>query len=150
MLLHHLGADEQRTFCHAVQLVVAADERLHAREEEIQKSLLRELDLQRFPNDGEPLAQVIEAVRGFPGDVANIFLLELAGVATADFELDPKEREILESLAAAMDVSLAQLDGFIELAQRAHELYDEARVAVALRPSGNPKRQRLTSASRIS
>ena len=131
MFLNLLTPEQQHAFCRAVLLIVKADEELHAREEQITTTILREVGLDSYPSDAGTLDQLLDEIGGIRGEQANTFLLELAGVATADYETHPEERRILEAVAQRMEVPTERIDAFIELAERLHRVSDDARTAIA-------------------
>jgi uncharacterized tellurite resistance protein B-like protein len=133
MFLHLLSLEQQQAFCRAVIHMVEADEDLHEREGQIKADILREVQLDSYPTDPGTLEQLLDDVAGMRGEQANSFLLELAGVATADYETHPEERRILEAVAARFGVPEDRIDQYVELAERLHRLFDDARTAIAAR-----------------
>lgn len=131
MFLHLLTYEQQHAFCRAVLLMVEADEDLHAREEEIKTTILREIGLDSYPSHPGPLDELLDDISGIRGEQANTFLLEFAGVATADYETHPEEQRLLQAVAERLKVPSERVDAFIELAERLHRVFDEARTAIA-------------------
>lgn len=131
MFLYLLESDEQRLFCQAVLHMVRADRVLHAKEEALQESILRELTADSYPEPGD-LQDVLARLSEVRRPVASqVFALELAGVATADGEVHPAERALLERVADALGVQRDRLDAFLDFGARARDLHDEGRVLVA-------------------
>ena len=131
MFLHLLTDRQQQIFSRAALAVIRADEVLHARELELCEALAREMGRQDFPSiesDEDLIASELEEIA--EPVAARIFLLELAGIAVVDGELDPREHELLERLATALKNQPAVVELMLDFAVRAHRMSDEARMLV--------------------
>ena len=130
MFLFRLNSDQQSIFCHAALHLIAADGKLQGREQEIKDEILREIAPSDYPDELEDLTSLVLGVgHAFQGEGRKIFLLELAGVATADLELHPEERALLQRFGDELGLA-EKLPELIELAEQAHQLHDRLRLAV--------------------
>ena len=137
MFLHLLTTRQQELFCRAAHALMHADEVLHALEAELQEALAREMGLETFPR-AEPIEELSELELQEFGEpvAARVFLLELAGIAVADGELDPRELRMLERLEAGLKMPGDSVERMLDFAARAHDLSTEARMIVYERGFG--------------
>jgi uncharacterized tellurite resistance protein B-like protein len=134
MFLHLLTEEQQRLFCRAALEVIRSDETLHDLEAEMQEAILREVRLERFPEDPLSVDDLLRSLAAFDSPVSKrVLMLELAGVATVDREIHANEETLLRRFCETLGISLDELEEFFDFTYRAHDLHDRAQGLISQR-----------------
>lgn len=135
MFLELMTHEQQQLFLDAAVTMAHADEHLHLDEQAFLERVAREVG--EPARDPETLshAEVVERTRrafsGVAGVQARAFMIELAGLVVADSDRSDAELTFLHELAAAAGVPSADVPIFLDLAERAVELAEDARDLLA-------------------
>jgi hypothetical protein len=135
MFLHLLDQQEQADFWRATLHVIDADEALHEKEALIRESIARELTLEKLPEPGARQDLLASLERTNREVTANIFMLELAGVALVDDELHPAEESLLKDFSAALGFTSDEIEPFLRMASRAHDVHVDAGILIQEGPT---------------
>ena len=134
MFLDLMTTEQQRLFLSAAVGMAEVDEHLHLDEQAFIRRIYREVggDVQ----DATRLSHTVlvaQTKAAFDGELvaARAFLIELAGLVVVDGESSDAELLLLHDLAEAAGVPHADVPLFLDFAQRAVELADDARDLLA-------------------
>lgn len=126
MFLHLLDRAQRRELCRAAQHLVAIDDVVDLREEELLAQVRAELgfldpdDLPLPPRDLDDLLDGLEVFES--GEARSILLLELLVLVLADGEVEERELELLAAICRRVDVSRDAFARLRELARRVLDL----------------------------
>lgn len=127
MFLNLFTAEQQIAFARIAVYLVHVDGVLDEREEVLLDELQQEMGLAELPP--YPDEELIESDIGIFDDSVSrrIFLLELASIVTADEERHENELAALERWCDRLGEDPSALPRFLDLSDRAHAVYREAR-----------------------
>jgi hypothetical protein len=123
-------AEQQIAFARIAVYMVHVDGVVNAREAVLLDELQQEMDLVELPP--APSTELVEEdLRVFDDPISRrIFLVETASIVTADDENHPDEVAALERWAERLGERPDTVALYLELSERAHAVYREARALV--------------------
>jgi hypothetical protein len=118
--------------------LMLADDVLHDHEAEIERLILREVDLSDFPPEVRPLEELLAEIGGVePMAQRNSVYVELVGIALVDQELHPSEALFLERVREKLSIPAETARRLQEFAERFHVLAAEGRMLVFESPGAD-------------
>jgi uncharacterized tellurite resistance protein B-like protein len=130
LFLHLFTAEQQIAFARLAMFMVHADGEVDERERVLLDELQQEMGLVELPP--VPSTELVSKDIGIFDDAMSrrIFLLEMSSIVTADGERHEAELASIRSWAQHLGEDEALVERYLDISDRAHEVYREAHEAV--------------------
>lgn len=133
MFLNLLDPDQQRLFVVAARMVAEQDGKVIDVEQSLLDAVIAECELDEDPG-AMPMPDLLAVLDDALADdpyARNVFVLELAGVAVVDGDVQPAELAALGEISDHVGVTADRLSDFVQFAMAARELVVRGRQLVA-------------------